>query len=574
MLSALVDNLLRGRRVARVLARATAALDAGDAAQAVALLEPAYRTAPRDARLMTALGRALIASDQLDGGFTLIENAVRAAPDLTVARTAIAHELHYAGRIDQALDHLREAAALEPDAPHVRRALVRPLLETCDWEQAAREREALLERMRAGLSWTDRVTPMDALLLGLPRAARIESAAARSAEIRRYAEDAGRFDGRRIGRDGRIRVAYLSGEFRDHAVTHLAWRLFGRHDRDVFEIHAYSYGRDDGSVYRRRVTEGVDRFVDVRGQSNLAIARAIQAAGIDVLVDLAGLGMGARPGVLAHRPAPVQVHYLGYPGTTGFGLVDYFLADGIVAPASLEGEFTERFVRLPDTFMISDEMIADPPPARRADHGLPEGRFVFVNFNQNSRIDRRIWGTWMDILAAVPDSVLWLKFANEIACAKLRAAATACGVAAERIVFARDLADKADHVARLRLADLGLDTFGHYNGHTSTADALWAGVPVVATASDCFPGRVAASLLGASGMSECVAADVPAYQAFAIEYARDAQRQAATRAALASARGAAPFFRPELIVRSLERAYLAMVQRARSGQASAAIDLT
>jgi predicted O-linked N-acetylglucosamine transferase (SPINDLY family) len=356
-------------------------------------------------------------------------------------------------------------------------------------------------------------------------------------------------------------------------VTHLAWRLFERHDRDAFEVHAYSYGRDDRSLHRRRVMEGADHFIDVRGESNRAIARAIEAAGIDILVDLAGLGVGSRLGILAHRPAPVQVHYLGYPGTTGATFVDYFLADPVVAPSSLEPEFRERFVRLPDTFMISDETIADAPAAGRAQHGLPDGRFVFVNFNQNSRIDGEIWRVWMEILAAVPESVLWLKHANEIASANLRAAAAAHGIAAERLVFARDLADKADHVARLRLADLGLDTFGHYNGHTSTADALWAGVPVVTTASDCFPGRVAASLLEAGGMRDWVVSDARAYKDFAIGYALDAQRRSKIRAALACARDTAPFFHPERVVRSLERAYVAMVERARRGQAPAAIEL-
>ena len=572
MLSTFFQNFTRQWRTARAVARADAALDAGDAGQAVALLEPAYRAAPHDARLMAVLGQALIAGDQSTAGFALLESAVRAAPDLTLARTAIAHELHYAGRIDLALEHLRAAAEIEPEAAHVRKALLRPLMETCDWAQAARERQALLDRMQAGQPWLDRVTPMDALLLGLPRDARIHSASARSAAIERGQRPAGRLRSRRIARNARIRIAYLSGDFRDHAVTHLMWKLFGRHDRNLFEVHAYSYGRDDSSVHRRLVMEGVDRFVDVRQQSNLAIAQAIRSAGIDVLIDLAGHAVGSRIGILAHRPAPVQAHYLGYPATTGASFVDYFVADRVVAPASLEPEFTERLARLPDTFMLSDETIASAPPTGRADHELPEDKFVFVNFNQNSRIDRQIWGTWMEILAAVPQSVLWLKFSNDIACANLRAAAAASRVDPQRIVFARDLPDKSTHVSRLRLADLGLDTFGHYNGHTSTADALWAGVPVVATASDCFPGRVAASLLAASGMSECVVADAQAYKAFAIGYALDGDRQRATRAALATARGEAPFFKPQRIVRSLERAYLTMVERVRNGQPPAAFD--
>src|SRR5262245_8322945 len=263
MLSAFLDNLLRRWRTARAVSRAGAALEAGDAARAIALLEPAYRAAPHDAQLMTALGQPLIAGDQAGAGFSRLESAVRVAPELTLARTAIAHELHYAGRIDLALEHLRAAAEMEPEAAHVRKALLRPLMETCDWAQAARERQALLDRMQAGQPWLDRVTPMDALLLGLPRDARMHSASARSAAIERGRRSAGRLRSRSIARNARIRIAYLSGDFRDHAVTHLMWKLFGRHDRNLFEVHAYSYGRDDSSVHRRLVMEGVDRFVDV-----------------------------------------------------------------------------------------------------------------------------------------------------------------------------------------------------------------------------------------------------------------------------------------------------------------------
>jgi predicted O-linked N-acetylglucosamine transferase (SPINDLY family) len=239
----------------------------------------------------------------------------------------------------------------------------------------------------------------------------------------------------------------------------------------------------------------------------------------------------------------------------------------------LDAEFTERFVRLPGSFMISDESIASCAPTQRAIHGLPEKAFVFVNFNQNSRIDRGVFEIWMEILATVPDSVLWLKHSNDLARENLRTHAASKAIEPHRLVFAPDVPDKSVHVARLRLADLGLDTIGRYNGHTSTADALWAGVPVVTTATDCFPGRVAASLLSASGMDDCVANDVSAYKAFAVRYALDRGLQQTIRSRLAAARNHAPFFRPEGVVGALESAYTAMWERCKTGREPAAIDL-
>jgi len=223
--------------------------------------------------------------------------------------------------------------------------------------------------------------------------------------------------------------------------------------------------------------------------------------------------------------------------------------------------------------MISDDAIRVTSPARREDHGLPANCTVFVNFNQNSRIDAGVWGAWMEILSAVPGSVLWLKHSNDLGCEQLREAAAARGVDPQRILFAPDVHEKTEHIARLRLADLGLDTFGRYNGHTSTADALWSGIPVVTMASECFPGRVAASLLTAAGMADCVTTGVEAYKTFAIRLATDPERLRHVRSVLQDARGHAPFFQPVSIVRTLEQAYEAMWQQCQAGQPPSPIEL-
>ena len=574
MLGSLFDRIRRDSRLQRVVGDAAAAISVGDVNEAVRLLIPAHRETPTDAAVLTLLGQALIATDRLDQGMTLLERAIEVAPSYVDARVVIARQLQYCGQLPAALAHLRFALDLAPDSPRVRSAILRPLLDSCDWSAVERERSNLIALIAAGGSWTEYATPMDVLLLGLPGAERRASAQARAREISRVERSHSRLSKRHVRAAERLRIGYLSGDFRDHPVTHLAGNLFRWHDRDRFEIHAFSYGRDDGSLWRRQVMAEAEHFVDVRGRSNADIARAIHAGGIDILIDLAGHTDGGRLGVLAHRPAPVQAHYLGYPATTGADYVDYFLADPVVAPATLDAEFTERFVRLAGCFMISDDSIAACDPSERADHGLPENAFVFVNFNQNSRIDRAVFEIWMEILAAVPGSVLWLKQSNDLACDHLRSQAVARGIEPQRIVFAPDVPEKKAHVARLRLANLGLDTFGRYNGHTSTADALWAGVPVVTTPGDCFAGRVAASLLAASAMSACIVNDAAAYREFAIRYAKDVALQGSIRSGLTAARSHAPFFRPKGVLRALEEAYLAMWDRFKGERAAAAIDLS
>ena len=568
MLSSPFDTVLRDAQQRRAASDAAAALEVGNTAAALKLLEPAHRAAPADAQVAMRLGQTLIARDQLVRGIELLDKAVRLAPDLPEARVAYAAQLRDAGRIGLALEHLQAAVRLAPDDPAVRRAVLRPLADTCDWPALARERAALEARRPGGKPWTDFVTPMDALLLGLPAPARRAVAEAWAADLERTERRASGMGARRESRGSKLRIGYLSGDFRDHAIAHLTANLFRGHDRSKVEVLAFSYGRDDGSAVRRRVAEGADRFVDVRGQSHAEAARVIAGAGVDILVDLGGYAPGSRLGILAHRPAPLQAHYLGYPGTTGARFVDYFFADDTVAPPPLDAEFTERMVRLPGCYLLSDPALASAPVldrGARAAHHLPAEAFVFMSFSPPSRIDPQVWTTWMAILKAVPGSVLWLAHANDLAAKNLRAAARAADVDPARLVFAPDATDQLAQLSRLRLADLGLDTFGRYNGRTATTEALWAGVPVITTAAESFAGRVTASLLSAAGIPEGVAADAAAYQALAIALAQDGERLAGLRAMLADARKRAPFFHPDRVVRSLERAYSVMWDRYNAG---------
>src|SRR5262249_39254021 len=279
-------------------------------------------------------------------------------------------------------------------------------------------------------------------------------------------------------RHDRIRIAYLSADFHGHATAYLTAQLFERHDRSRFEVVGVSFGPDDGSRMRARLVRAFDQFHDVRSKSDLEIANLLNELQIDIAVDLKGHTKGSRPRIFAHRPAPIQVSYLGYPGTTGAEFIDYVIADPIVLPFDQQPFYTEKIVHLPECYQVNDSQrqIAERTPTRR-EAGLPDQGFVFCCFNNNYKITAPVFDVWMRLLAAVEDSVLWLVRDNAAAENNLRKQAAARGIDPARLVFA-EKQPLADHLARHRLADLFLDTLP-YNAHTTASDALWAGLPVL-----------------------------------------------------------------------------------------------
>jgi predicted O-linked N-acetylglucosamine transferase (SPINDLY family) len=362
-------------------------------------------------------------------------------------------------------------------------------------------------------------------------------------------------------RHDRIRVAYLSADFHDHATAHLAAGLFEHHDRARFETFAVSFGPDDRSAMRQRLERAFGRFIDVRGKTDQAIAELVRRHEIDIAVDLKGVTLGARPGVLARRPAPLQVNYLGYPGTMGAPYIDYLIADAFVVPPDGEGAYSEKVVRLPDCYQINDATrpVAQAPPSR-AQAGLPPDAFVFCCFNNNYKITPDLFDVWMRLLRAVEGSVLWLLEGNAHAPGNLRREAQARGVAADRLVFAPRLADLDAHLARHRLADLFLDT--HYcNAHTTASDALWAGLPLLTCAGATFASRVAGSLLHAVGLPELVTHSLADYEALALTLARDEILLADVRDRLARNRLTVPLFDTARTTRAIEQAFTAMWER-------------
>jgi predicted O-linked N-acetylglucosamine transferase (SPINDLY family) len=352
----------------------------------------------------------------------------------------------------------------------------------------------------------------------------------------------------------RIRVAYLSSDYCVHATSFLIAELLELHDRARFEIFGVSYGPDDESAVRRRMIEGCDVFADVSAKSDLEIARWLREHEIDIAVDLKGYTAFGRSSILAHRPAPIQVNYLGYPGTLGGSFDDYIVADEFLIPETERRHYEEKIAYLPGSYQVNDrQRVTAAAGPTRAEAGLPEEAFVFCCFNNNWKITAPVFDVWMRLLSAVEGSVLWLFEDNETAAANLRAAAAGRGVAPERLVFARRIQNEV-HLARHRLADLFLDTVP-VNAHTTASDALWSGLPVVTCAGRTFAGRVAGSLLRAVGLAELVTSSLGEYEELARSLARDPSRLRAMRNRLLENRRGLPLFDTPSFCRHLEAAY-------------------
>jgi predicted O-linked N-acetylglucosamine transferase (SPINDLY family) len=321
----------------------------------------------------------------------------------------------------------------------------------------------------------------------------------------------------------KIRIGFLSGDFCLHAVSLLTVRLFELLDRTRYEVYGFGWSRSDDTPFRKRVVNAFDQFFEISDLGDEAAALLVQAQEIDLLVDLQGLTAGARPNIVAHGPAPLQVAYLGYPGTSAIPYVDYVIADEFIFPPELATHFTEQPVYLPDSFQVSDDartqaVIDDPEK-----YGLPAGKFIFCAFNNNYKITPEMFACWMRILLQVPNSILWLLRDNQWAEANMISAAQAHGVDPERIYFAGRVAPE-DYLSRFGTADLFLDTFP-YNAGTTANDALWAGLPIVTLSGRSYVSRMAGSLLHSVGLEQLVADNPHAYEEKAIAFAMDSTMQ-------------------------------------------------
>ncbi len=367
--------------------------------------------------------------------------------------------------------------------------------------------------------------------------------------------------------DRRIRIGYLSGDFCMHAVGLLTVELFELHDRQQFEVHGYCWSREDGTALRTRIVNAFDHFTRIGMLSDQEAAARIKADGIDVLVDLQGLTSGTRPDILSHRPATVQLSYLGFPGTTALDSVDYVIGDAYVLPSELEPYMSEAPLRLPHCFQVSDRKRPVGPTPERSDYGLPQDAVVFASFNNTFKITQPMFEAWTEILRQVPRSVLWLLADNPWAKANLMSHAQALGIAADRIVFATRVAPP-EYLARIQLVDLYLDTFP-YNAGTTASDVLWMGRPIVTLSGKTFVSRMAGGLLTAAGLPELITNSIDQYVRLAVNLGKQPQRLASLKRYLTECRDTMDLFNMPMLVEDLESAFQHVLTQQRYKQRNA-----
>ncbi len=463
-------------------------------------------------------------------------------------------------RFEESARDCEALLSLNPDYPYGRGLLMHARLHRCDWRKLDEERAIIAERLRAGASV---IHPFGHLAICDSPQEQLQSARIFARGL--HAESpAPLWQGERYRHD-KIRIAYLSADFYAHATAFLMAGVFEHHDREQFETFGVSIGPNDRSEIRARLEAAFDGFLDMRAESDAHIASTLRDMEIDIAIDLKGYTGGARPGILASRPAPVQVHYLGYPGSMGVDHIDYLIADRIVVPQEEHRFYMEQIVYLPDSYQCNDSRrrIGERIPSR-TEAGLPEKSFVFCCFNSNHKIVPEMFASWMRLLRNVENSVLWLYEEYPQAAANLRREAEAGGVSGERLVFAERM-DLPAHLARLTLADLVIDTLP-YGAHTTASDALWVGVPVLTCIGQTFAGRVAASLLTAMDLPELITSSLEDYEDRARNLAGDSLALAQVRTKLAKNRGASPVFDTARITRNLEAAYREMWERQQRGE--------
>jgi predicted O-linked N-acetylglucosamine transferase (SPINDLY family) len=526
-----------------------------------AACEEALRLKPDFAEAWSNLANVMLALKRNAEAIAHCERAIALRPGLADAHDRRAWALLEDKRPDEAAQGYARLLELDPKREYAAGAVLGAQLAACDWSQY----EVMRGRLSAAVMCGQReVSPFTFLTCS-------ESAEAHLHCARTFAESEipavcrRPWGGQRYGH-GKIRVAYLSADYHYHATAMLAAGLFEAHDRERFEINAVSFGPHDTGPVRQRLVRAFDRFLDVQRISDDQVADLLRSMEIDIAVDLKGHTLDGRAGIFARRAAPIQVSYLGYPGTLGLPEMDYLLADKIVVPPDQVDHYSERVVYLPDSYQVNDDKraIAERVPARE-EQGLPAEAFVFCCFNNNYKITPTVFDVWTRLLQRLPGSVLWLLQGNPVAMRNLRREASQRGVDAERLVFA-DRLPVEEHLARHQLADLFLDTLP-YNAHTTSSDALWGGLPILTCVGTTFAGRVAASLLHAVGLPELVTATLAEYENRAFELATDRAQLAALRQRLAGNRRTRPLFDTQRFCRHLETAYRMMWDRYQQGLA-------
>ncbi len=535
----------------------------GQHGEAARCMSEGLRLCSPSAEYLQTLGNIMFAAQRYQDGVRVLMDALSMEVDHALSHYRLGLCFNALGMKAEAVECLKTALMLGVGdgklACHSLMAFIRR--EQCDWAEA----QADLDAMNACL---DALTPQSlnwssvfASVTLTPDVDRHLKAARAASNF--YGHGVQALPARPWVRGDKIRIGMVSADFHHHATCILMAELIEQMDRSQFTIHLYSHGPDDGSAMRQRVSRAADRFVDVQALGDRQVAQMIQDDGIDVLIDLKGHTVNCRLGIFAYRAAPIQVSYLGFPGTTGAAYIDYFIGDAHVSPLSEAAAYSEKLALMPVCYQPNDRQRPLPAPTTRAEHGLPDDAVVLCGFNQPFKISPEMMDQWCALLRERPQTVLWLLHWNDSSPQHLREAVQARGIDPARLIFAPKLPGAA-HISRFALADVFVDIWP-CNGHTTVSDALWAGVPVVTMAQHSFASRVATSLLHAVGLPEGAVVDPSGYQARVLQLIDDAALRQAWRARLVAARDHAPLFDTQRYAADFGHLITRMVDRLASG---------
>ena len=534
-------------------------------AQALAHYDLALRLQPNDPKIWHNHGTTLLELRRYDAAIASFDRALNLNPALPEALFDRAVALTELGRIEEALTTYGALVQINPDFPYAQGLHLHTRMLCCDWRGIEKEYAEVTAEMHAGKRVLE---PFG--YQGLCENEVDLKICAEMYAVDQFPVQSSAFELKPPSRRDRIRLGYLSGEFRSQATSVLMTELFELHDRSKFQVFAFDNGWSDQTPLRARLEKAFDGIFNISALSDLDAASLVRQNEIDILVNLNGYFGKGRNGVFAHRASPIQVNYLGFPGTLGAGYMDYLIADDTVIPETSRQHYTEKIVWLPDSYQANDRqrLIAERVFSR-AELGLPADGFVFCCFNNTYKITPDTFDIWTRILNRVDNSVLWLLRSNPAAMRNLTQEAARRGIVPSRLVFA-DKVPLPEHLARHRAADLFLDTLP-YNAHTTGSDALWAGLPVLTCVGRTFPGRVAASLLKAIGLPEMITTAPQAYEDLAVALAKDPARLALIRQKLVQNRQTMPLFDTPRFTNHIEDAFLQMHARAKAGLAPAHI---
>jgi predicted O-linked N-acetylglucosamine transferase (SPINDLY family) len=534
---------------------------------AIASYDAAILASPEDPALYYNRGAMRLALNLAERAIEDLDKALTIKPDYVKALVARGHAYIAVKRYNDAAESYSQAYSRDPNVPFLMGYVAHARAHLCDWSDYEGTVQRIVDGARSGRPVC---VPFAFLLLSDDPAAQLLCAA--SCVRNEHSRVRPQVSRRGQGAHDRIRLGYLSGNFHDHAATYLISELFDSHDRTRFEITAISFGPESRGVTRSRPQASPDRFIDVRAMSDADVATLLRDLEIDIAIDMMGHTLDARLDILAYRPAPIQVNYLGYTGTTGASFIDYIIADHYVVPAGDDEHYSERVVRLPECFQVTNSTspIAERTPTR-AELGLPEQGFVFCCFNSSLKLAPGMFDLWMRLMRRVDGSILWLLRSNASAERNLRREAQKRGVAPDRLVFA-SMAPMDQYQAQHRVADLFLDTLP-YNAHTTAGYALRAGLPVLTHPGKSFAARVAGSQLNALNLPDLVTGSLDEYEARALELATNPAFLQGIKQKLSRAVVNAPLFHTDRYRRHLEAAYTTMWEMYKRGEEPRSFDV-